>query len=291
MITKGIAMRRLVSLLGIGLLATACTGAGATGSIPARRYNVATGADQLVLRITTGGGLVPIEYTLTHTPWFALYGDGLVVTQGPVDAIYPGPLLPNLRQMRVTPAGIQKILAAADGAGLLGPDARFDATGIFDAGTTTFTTIVDGETHTIGAYALGYDVAIADAALAEARSKLSGFEDELGDLPTFLKRVAGDAAAYDAAAMRLFARPATSSEQNGQTRQALAWPLTADPGTAGEATKTPSTRCLVLTGSDLQTFIAAAKTANALTLWTYGTDRYSVLVRPLYPEETGCPAS
>jgi hypothetical protein len=286
-------MRKLGSLLAIGLLAAACTGAGASGSpaTPAPTYNVAPGADQLVLRIATGGGLVPIEFTLTHMPWFALYGDGLIVTKGPVDAKYPGPLLPNLRQMRVTPAEIQKILAAADGAGLLGPDARFDATGIFDAGTTTFTTIVDGKTHTIGAYALGYEAAKVDAAIADARKRLSAFEDELGDLAAFLGRKISDAGAYDAAAMRVFARPADSSEQNGQTRPVVAWPLNVDPGTAGEAMKVPKTRCLVLTGPDLEAFLAVAKTADSLTLWTYGTNRYSVLVRPLYPDETGCPAS
>ena len=284
-------MRRLVSLLGIGLLLAACTGAGATGSIPARTYNVATGPDQLVLRITNGGGLVPIEYTLTNAPWFALYGDGLIVIQGPVDATCPLPLLPNLRQMRVTPAEIQKIVAAADGVGLLGPDARFDATGIFDAGTTTFTTIVDGKTHTIGAYALGYGVTVADAAMAEARKKLSGFEGDLGDLAGFLSRDISDAKAYDAAAMRVFARPADSSAQTGTTRQILAWPLIVDPGSAGEATNTPAIRCQVLSGSDLDAFVAVAKTANTQTVWTYGINSYSVLVRPLYPDETGCPAS
>jgi hypothetical protein len=286
-------IRKLAFLLGIGLLVTACTSAGASASpwpTPARTYNVATGPDQLVLRIATGGGPVPPQYTLTHTPWFVLYGDGLIVMKGAVDSNYPGPLLPNLRQMRVTPAEMQKILAAADGAGLLGPDARFDATDIFDAGTTTFTTTVDAKTHTIGAYALGYEVVVADAALAEARNKLSGFEDALANLAAFLDREISDAEAYGAAAVRLFASPVESSEQNGQT--VLAWPLSVDPGTAGEAVKAPpSTRCLLLTGSDLQTFLAATKTANTLTLWTYGTNLYSVLVRPLYPDETGCPAS
>jgi len=284
-------MRRFVLLLGISVLVAACTGAGASGSAPARTYNVATGSDQLVLQIATGGGLVPVEYTLTQTPWFALYGDGLAVIQGPVDASYPGPLLPNLRQLRLTPAEIQKIVAAADQAGLLGPDARFDATGIFDAGTTTFTTTVDGKTHKIDAYALGYEGGVGDATLAEARKKLTGFEDEVGDLAVFLNRVISDAGDYDAAAMRLFAGPIDTSEQNDQTRQVVAWPLSTDPSSAGEPMKAPNTRCIVVTGPDLATFLAIAKTANTLTLWTYGTSRYSVRVRPLYPDESGCPAS
>jgi hypothetical protein len=120
----------------------------------------------------------------------------------------PGPVLPNLRQVRVTPAEIQKILAAADQAGRLGPDANFNATDIFDASSTSFTTIVDGKTHTIGAYALGYPVVTVDAVLTEARKKLSGFSDKAGDLAIFLGRQIIDAEAYDATSMRISrARP------------------------------------------------------------------------------------
>lgn len=218
---------------------------------PAPNYNVATGSDQLVLQVTTGGGLVPIEVQLTHTPWFALYGDGRVIVQGPVIAIYPAPLLPNLRQMQVTPPEIQKILAAADQAGLLGPDARFDAVDIYDASTTTFTTTVDGKTHTIRAYALGFNATMPDEAVAEAHKKLSGFSGEITDLAAFLGRKIGDAEAYDAAAMRVFTSPTDLSNPDNLKRQVVVWPLTADPGTAGEAANVPNTRCLVLTGPDL----------------------------------------
>lgn len=287
-------MRKLISILGISLLTAACTSAGASGSpgaTPVPHYNVATGSDQLVLRITSGGGLVPMNVLLTQTPWFALYGDGRIVVRGPATESYPGPLLPNLRQIQVTPAEIQKILAAADQAGLLGPDASFNATDIFDASSTSFTTIVDGKTHSIGAYALGYEGATMDAAMIEARKRLSGFEDKAGDMPTFLGREVSDAGAYDATSMRLFTSPTDLSDPASLTHQVVAWPLSVDPGTAGEATKLPQTRCLVVTGSDLEAFLTVARKANTLTIWTYGADRYSVSVRPLYPDETGCPAS
>ena len=287
-------MRKLISILGISLLTAACTSADASGSpgaTPVPHYNVATGSDQLVLRITSGGGLVPMNVLLTQTPWFALYGDGRIVVRGPATESYPGPLLPNLRQIQVTPAEIQKILSAADQAGLLGPDASFNATDIFDASSTSFTTIVDGKTHSIGAYALGYEGATMDAAMIEARKRLSGFEDKAGDMPTFLGREVSDAGAYDATSMRLFTSPTDLSDPASLTHQVVAWPLSVDPGTAGEATKLPQTRCLVVTGSDLEAFLTVARKANTLTIWTYGAGRYSVSVRPLYPDETGCPAS
>jgi hypothetical protein len=286
-------MRKLMSILGIGLMAAACSTAGASGTpgfTPASHYNVATGADQLVLQVTTGGGNVPIAVQLTHTPWFALYGDGRVVVKGPVVAISPAPLLPNLRQMHVTQAEVQKIVGEADRAGLLGPDARFDAVDIYDASTTVFTTIVDGKTHTIRAYALDYDVEVKDRVVTEARQKLSGFERQISGLAAFLGREVSDADAYDAAVMRVFTSPIGSSDPDILTRQVVAWPLNSDPGTAGEAASVQNVRCLALTGPDLETFLTVARTANSLTTWTYGAGRYSVYVRPLYPDESGCPA-
>ena len=294
-------MRRLVSVLAIGLLTAACTSAGASGpptgapdspGVTARTtYDVATGSDQPLLQVSTGGGLVPLAYRFTQKPWFALYGDGRIVVPGPTIEIYPAPLLPNLRLMQVTPAEIQKIVAAADQAGLLGPDARFDATGIFDASTTIFATTVGGTTHTIGAYALGYDVPVTDTAVAAARQKLSAFEDKIRDLSAFLGRPVADTEAYEATSMRLYAGPFDTSNPDSPTPQVVAWPLSVDPGTAGQTTQVPNTRCLLVTGPDLAAFMAVARTANALTVWTSGTGRYSVSVRPLYPEETGCPTA
>jgi hypothetical protein len=285
-------MRKVISILGIGLLAAACGGAGGSGSpvATAHTYDVATGSDQPVVRIMIGGGLVPIQVRLTQKPWFVLYGDGRIVVQRPL-ADVPGLLLPDLHQMRITPTEIQTILSAADRAGLLGPDARFDATDIYDASTTTFSATVAGQTHTIGAYALGYEAPAADGATAEARKKLSAFEDAMGHLSTFLGREVSDAEPYQAAEMRVFTRLAEPSDPASPTGQVVAWPLAVDPGIAGEAATVPQTRCLIVSGSDLETFQTIARTANTQTIWSFGAGRYSVYVRPLYPDEKGCPAS
>ncbi len=55
-------------------------------------------------------------------PSFTLYGDGRAIVQGPITMEYPGPALPNLRQVRLTEAGVQAVLAAAQSAGLLDGD-------------------------------------------------------------------------------------------------------------------------------------------------------------------------
>src|SRR5215210_57424 len=49
----------------------------------------------------------------TVTPVALVTGDGRVLTTGPVAAIYPGPLLPNVQQQTITPEGIQTLVAKA----------------------------------------------------------------------------------------------------------------------------------------------------------------------------------
>ena len=292
-------MRKLLPLFVICLLTVACVGAGGGSSTPGSsgtpgattppKYVVETGADKLILRIASGGGLVPPGYLLTSMPQFAQYGDGRIIVPGPVAEIYPRPLLPNLLVMRVTPAEIQTILAAADEAGLLGPDAHYDATNIMDAGATIFTTIVDGKTHTISAYALFESGTTEDAAVTAARVKLSKFRDHMFDLTTFLGRPVSVAEAYVPTGMRVFTRLANAPDPSATAVQIVAWPLSLDPATAGQPTTVQQTRCILLSSTDLASFLAVARTANATTLWTYGSVRYAVSVRPLYPDESGCP--
>jgi hypothetical protein len=49
-----------------------------------------TGAEDLVLRVETSGGFVPMEYNVTRLPSWSLYGDGRIVTEDQIE-IYPQP--------------------------------------------------------------------------------------------------------------------------------------------------------------------------------------------------------
>jgi hypothetical protein len=284
-------MRGLISIIAAGLLAAGCTTAGSTATpVPSPApYAYDHAPSALVLRSNSGGGLVPIDFFLDHVPQFSLYGDGTVVVPGPVDSIYPSPLLPNLRTIHLSEAEVQRLLAAADAAGLLGPDAFYSVEGIYDAGSTTFTTVVAGTKHTIGAYALGFDVPPpADQAVAAARARLREFASRLADLGPFLGRDVSATAAYAPTSMRVFAAaydPTTDTA--GVTRQVLAWPLATDPD-AGAPVKSGNYRCTALSGSGLAAFTAAASSANGLTIWTAASGRYLVMVRPNLPDESGC---
>jgi hypothetical protein len=281
-------MRKLISILAIPLIVAACTGSatgtgagdasGAPSPSGAPHYQIATGSDNLILQISSEGGFISPSFQLTRTPLLAMYGDGRVITPGAVDATLPGPLIPNLRQRHVTPAEIQKIVAAADAAGLLGPDANYGGPGMPDAPNTVFRTTVAGVTHLINASAEGVG----------AQSKLGDFVNSVVDLSGMLGRTVADDGPYQPAGYNVFSSVAS---QPDATAPVVTWPLSADPATAGATTLVDGTRCLALKGADLAAFLAAAQTASSGTIWKAPSGEYNVSVRPLYPEESGCAAA
>jgi hypothetical protein len=254
-----------------------------TGSLGPARYQVATEADQLILRIDTDGGLVAPGFNLSHLPELSLYGDGRVFFRH--SGTYPAPLYPNLDVAQITPDEIQKVVAAADAAGLLGPDATFNLGGIMDAPTTTFTTTVAGKTHLVSAYALGMESAVetSDPAILEARARLLDFDKAVSELTGLLGRDV-ERTAYRPASMRLFVSPSTAQDTASEQRD---WPLAADPQT-GEDTRVSGIKCVLLTGDDLGTFLSAAEGATLGTVWKAPSGLYFVATRSLYPDDSGC---
>jgi len=288
-------MRTLLAILAIPILVAGCAGgssggnpSGSTAPTAASRYAVGTGPESLILRVSTEGGFIAPGYLLTAIPQFALYGDGRVIVPGPVDAIYPGPLLPNLRQLQLAPAEIQRLLAAADADGLLGADASYAQANVMDAGTTTFTTTVDGKTHTISANALGASAVAVDASDAAARAKLLDFQGKIQDLSGFLGRTVGDGDSYRPLEMRVFVGPEPGADPASPSLQAVTWPLAGDPATAGKPTGIQGQSCILVSGTDLTRFLAVATSATSTSVWTAPSGRFGVAVRPLYPNETGC---
>jgi hypothetical protein len=121
-------------------------------------YDHPTGADDVVIEIGYQGGFVPVGVAFTEVPSLLITGDGRAITNGPVPAIYPGPLLPNLVQQSITEEGIQTLLAKADELGLLANVQYSDPSSqIADAPDTVVSISVDGTTYRHVAYALGID--------------------------------------------------------------------------------------------------------------------------------------
>ena len=121
-------------------------------------YSYATGADDVVISVEYEGGFVPLEMLFARTPVAQVTGDGRALSTGPVPAIYPGPLLPNVLQRTITPEATEELLALADELGLLADIAYARNDMVADAPDTVVTITVDGTTYEHRAYALGIDV-------------------------------------------------------------------------------------------------------------------------------------
>ncbi|HSJ50958.1 MAG TPA: hypothetical protein VLA90_06695 [Actinomycetota bacterium] len=250
-----------------------------------------SGADELVLRVHTGGGFVPVEFTLREIPGFSLYGDGRLIVTGPVIEIYPGPALPNLQVTRLTEEGVQAILEEARRVGLLDDDASYDYPCVTDVPTTTFTVSAEGRTHTVSAYALGFeDQMTADCpdVDVEARAALSAFWTKLGDLESWLPEGSlGESEPFVPEEMRVYVMPYQGDPELEQ--EPIEWPLEGSPAEFGEPDRNlPDYRCGVVSGDDLDLLLPLAERANQLTPWVADGDEVGLVFRPLLPDEDGC---
>jgi hypothetical protein len=281
-------------VLSLGILASACANASTDdGSGDGGDISYHTGATQVVLRIEQGGGFVPIEWNLTNIPMFSLFGDGLVITPGAQIEIYPGPALPALSQVRLTPDAIQLLLQKAVDAGL---DVDRDYTdlgsvGIADAPTTTFTLTIDGQVHTTHIYALGELETAPDGMSPDefqARQDLQAFQNEAMDLSWLPEGSLSDEGMFEPSALRVFVgdyRP-----DDALVEPPIEWPLTPGLSTFGEPVQSgpEGMRCGAVTGDDAAVLMPLVKQANQLTPWVSDGGRYGLLLRPLLPDETGC---
>lgn len=274
-------MRRstpFILLLTIALAACASSG-------PAKDVAHPQGADELILRIDLEGGFTLPTFALTHLPTFSLFGDGTIVVGGAQIEIYPSPALPPLVKRSVTEEGIQSILRAARDAGLLGEDREIRNDMVADAGTTVFTVVEGGRTHTTKAYAMD------EGGDREAVRSLVRFRNDMTDLQRWLPAGSlGAESSYEADRMRIVVGPYNAAPEPELKQQPKDWPLASDLGKAGIGAVDPY-RCVVVTGADLATVLKAAREANSLTPWVSGGKRYLLEFRPLMPDEAECPGS
>ncbi len=264
------------------------------------------GGDAAVLVVSSQGGFVPIEFTVTAVPGFVMLGDGRVIVQGAVPAIFPGPALPALQTRSLTADGIQTVLEAVEHTGLFTTDLELLGAQamVADAPDTTFTLHADSREVTIRVYALGMIGADMEppqgmsSAEVEAHRLLSALNDALLTIDTAVPP--GDWQAdgwrpYEPVAMRLYVREVTGEPSNEEIPEDVRqWPTDDDPATFGEEVGlfANGTRCGVVDGEAGAAWLADLGAASQVTRWTTnGSDRWSVLVRPLLPyEEAACPA-
>ena len=147
-------------------------------------YAVPENADTVVLRVGYEGGFVPDGTAFVNLPTLLIAGDGRSFSPGVTTMQYPGPLLPAVVERRITSAGIQRVLALADDAGLLGPIPDYalpEGNMVADAPDTVVTLTVNGATYEHRANALGIDSSSGGPS-TPARENLQKFVELVADL-------------------------------------------------------------------------------------------------------------
>jgi hypothetical protein len=243
----------------------------AAASAGAQQYGHPTGADEAVVEITYEGGFTTPEMTFARAPLLLITGDGRAISEGPVPAIYPGPLLPNLTERTITEDGIQTLLAKADELGLLADTAYARNDQIADAPDTVVKIAVDGTTYTHSAYALGFEgeTDAGRANLFEFVSAATDLAGTVGELELGTEApLASDAYLVRATPLD----PATVTTEVPAT--IVDWPADASVRLADAA------ECAELPTADGAPLFADA---NQLTFFAEGGVTYQVAATPAVP--------
>jgi hypothetical protein len=272
-------MKRLAVLA--ALLLAGC-GSGPGPEAPGE--DVTYAPTDLVLQVSSGGGLMPVAYTVVGIPELSIYGDGRVITTGPVPEIYPGPALPNLQLQHIAAADIQALVrrALASGVGS-GEDLGFP--NVADAPTTHISVLTAKGTRTTDAPALG--IGSADGLTSRqqtARRRLEDLVNALRNLDQTLGRKKIDQpVAYVPEQIAAVAEEWRAGDGQLADPPPVDWPgATALPGpTVGNGL----VHCVTTPAGPV---LAAAKQANARTPWVSANAKWSVLFRPLLPQEQSC---
>jgi hypothetical protein len=241
-----------------------------------------TSTDQLVLRVQSSGGLAGNRGQFGRIPPVSIYGDGRVLTAGPVPAIYPAPAMTNLQVQPVSPATLAELLATGDALLAKGGDAG--RPGVADGTTTTIT--IKGKAITV--YALS-EAQPSDPALSPAqrswRAEVAAFAEQISGLPAALGMAT--AQPYEPVALAILASPWVKPADGLPSQPAATpWPGPALPGTY--LNKGAAQGCFIASGETLKTVLPVARKARQNTPWTFGGATWTVKFRPLLPDETGC---
>lgn len=239
-----------------------------------------TDPDAAVLQIRSEGGFVPVEWVLGRGPTYTLLGDGRLIYEGPVIAIFPGPLVPNYQIGQLDEATVARIEEMIDEIGLPGFEEESDAsasTRVADANTEVVTYWDENGAHVFSVYALGI-----------------GGLDRTGQVQAFADLVAllGEATAtmesfpYVADEARIVAG-VSMTDPDPEFVDIRDWPL--DSGLDGWTELPNGWLCTTVPGSVLDQFADATQ----VTQWTHPNESmdapvYKLLVRPVLPGEEPC---
>jgi hypothetical protein len=324
-------MRRLLILAAFPLILTACSPASpspTTSAVPTASTaspvvaspstapadtaapSPSGAPSALVFRVAQAGGFIAPSADLVALPSVSIYADGTIIVPGAASSADPAPAVPAIARETVDAGSLQKILDAAKATGLGDPKASFDGGPTPDAGVTLITIDLGGVARHLRIVSLGdasRDAGL-DPAVVTARVKLRGFLASLDDMASLVGAgLVAPPAPFVADRVMLLVTPGSpATDASGGT--SVAWPLATPLASFGATLATSGSgggtnpgglngggagdaRCGVVTGADLATLSPLFASATTLTPWTSAGDPFTVAVRPLLPDEAGCPSA
>ena len=280
-------MQRLGMAIGLVVLLAGCSSVGGSPT-------PSSGAAQYALRATQHQSIPP-ESQFTWLPYALITADGLVVTQGPVPAIFPGPLLPNLQGAPISEAGYDRVVTRARALGLLDGDGDVtppetmpgSLSGLIELRVEGALRQITGDPNrTIECITTPCDPAPGSP------EAFGTFWREIGDLRSLVGDELGADAPYHPEGYALLIG-VTPPDDAGLAPQVLPWPLETPLAATGMPIGDADLpRCATIEGEDAATLEATFAAANQLTQWADAggdaADAMSIAVRPLLPGDDPC---
>ena len=285
-----IAMRpiTLVGAIVLAMSAVACDQAAPPAS-------AGPAPEAFLLRATYAQALPP-EDVFAWAPPVAITGDRTLVTLGAVPAIFPGPLLPNLRGRTITRVGYDRIVGEARSLGLLDGDGDFAPPDVaLGAQLGRIELLVDGEMRELIGDPSRVIQCVREPCIPPPGTPeaFAAFWQMLTQLPAGLESEFGPEFGYrpDGYAILIGVEP---TDEPGLPPGIQAWPLDTPLMDSGRpiAAGQELPRCATFEGADVAALTAAFELANQLTRWVdrdgAAADAVSIAVRPLLPGEDVC---
>ncbi|MEO5966521.1 MAG: hypothetical protein ABIR11_13740 [Candidatus Limnocylindrales bacterium] len=275
--------------IGVALVIASC---GSAAPSPVVTSQPTPGEGSAWLRLTITQAIPPIDQ-FAIGPAAVITGDGVYVTAGPIPAIFPGPVMPNLVGRRISDTGRARIIDEARRLGLLAGQTDFTGgaavpgammarielsvggapvvlTGDPNAQVQCITTPCDAPPGTPAAFAaLWSTLAFPDAWLGR----------DLGPEGPFV------AGAY---ALLIGAAPVP---QAGLGARLMDWPLDVPLATFGVPVASGTARCGIASGADADVIRPSLERADQLTQWVQDpttSATFGITIRPIIAGEDPC---
>jgi hypothetical protein len=279
--------RRIVLLVASAAIAVGACGAAApevSSGSPVPSANPAG----LILRATSEGGFIAPNAIRARLPIVSVYVDGRIMSEGVTPAIYPGPLLPSIVFRSVGADGAAAILKAAVDAGLTGSDGTYGPAPMPDAATTVIM-VIHGGRQTVSRFGSlqpqpGGSDSNGPGSQVQAAATLLGrlmANDPFGGTP-------GATGAYQPLGFQLFVAPGSPAPTDqALVRPPVSWPLATPLAAFGQADSLggDGARVGVVVGADAATLGPILEAATQITPFLSGGKQWTIVARPLLPDE------